>query len=165
MRKILVLILVLGLASAANAMLIKVDEQEGESFEVDVTATITVVSEDASSWLGYIIVEEGGAGLLENAVILDAAGNSGAAAAYTEAGWGTGYELSASMSPEGVPAIAAGSQFSFDYIGAVGDTATISFFVDPEFTTPVASVNVTVVPEPMTVILLGLGGLFLCRRR
>jgi hypothetical protein len=165
MRKILVLFLVLGMASAANATLITVDGQEGESFEVDVQTTITVVSEDASSWLGYIIVEEGGAGSLENAVVLDAAGDLGAAAAYTEAGWGTGFELSASMGPAGDPAIAAGSQFSFDYVGVVGDTATISVFADPEYTTPIASVNVTVVPEPMTVILLGLGGLFLRRRR
>ena len=70
MRKLLVLFLVLGLTSAANALLITVDEQEGDSFDVDLTSTITVVSEDASSWLGYIIVEEGGAGSLENAVIL-----------------------------------------------------------------------------------------------
>jgi hypothetical protein len=165
MRKLLVFFLVLGLASTANAMLITVDDLEGESFEVDLTSTITVVSEDPSSWLGYLIIEEGGAGSLENVVILDAAGNSATATTYTEAGWGTGYELTASMSPEGVPAIAAGSQFSFDYVGAVGDTATISLFLDPEYTTPVASVNVTVVPEPMTVILLGLGALFLRRRR
>jgi hypothetical protein len=165
MRKILVLFLVFVLSSAANAMLIKVDDLEGESFEVDQQTTITVVSEDASSWLGYIIIEEGGAGTLENPIILDTAGDLGAAAPYTEAGWGTGYELSASMSPMGDPPIAVGSQFSFDYIGAVGDTARISLFVDPEFTTPVASVNVTVVPEPMTILLLSFGGLFLRRRR
>lgn len=165
MRKLLVLILVLGLASAANAMLITVDEQQGDSFEVDITSTITVVSEDASSWLGYIIVEDGGAGSLENAVKLDAAGDIGAFTAYTEAGWGTGFELTASMSPTGVPPLAAGSQFSFDYIGSVGDIATISLFLDPGYATPVASVSVTVVPEPMTVILLGLGALFLRRRR
>ena len=165
MKKILVLFLVLGMASAANAMLIKVDDQEGDSFEVNIKSTITVVSEDASSWLGYLIIEEGGAGSLENVVILDAAGDIGAASAYSEAGWGTGYELSASMSPTGVPATAAGSQFSFDYVGSVGDIATISLFTDPEYTTPAASVNVTVVPEPMTIVLLGLGALFLRRRR
>ncbi len=164
MRKLLVLFLVLGLTSAANALLITVDEQEGDFFEVDITSTITVVSEDTSSWLGYLIIEEGGAGSLENVVILDAAGNSATATTYTEAGWGTGYELTASMSPEGIPAIAAGSQFSFDYVGTIGDTATISVFVD-DYTTPVASVNVTVVPEPMTVLLLSLGALFLRRRR
>jgi indole-3-glycerol phosphate synthase len=82
MRKMLVFILVLGLASAANAFIITVDGQTGESFEVDVTATINVVSEDASSWLGYLIVEEGGAGSLENVSILDAAGNNASAGPY-----------------------------------------------------------------------------------
>jgi len=165
MRKLLLLFLVLGMASTANALLITVDSLEGESFEVDVQATVTVVSEDTSSWLGYIIVEEGGAGSLENVTVLDDAGNNASASPYTEAGWGTGFELTASALPGIDPPIAAGNQFSFDYFGAIGDTATISLFVDPEYTTPVASVNVTVVPEPMTVILLGLGGLFLRRRR
>jgi hypothetical protein len=165
MRKILVLFFVLVMSSAGNATLITVDGQEGDSFEVDTTSTITVVSEDPSSWLGYIIIEEGGAGTLVNPVVLDAAGNLAAASPYTEAGWGTGYELTASMSPGGDPPLAAGPQFSFDFVGAVGDTATISLFIDPEFTTPVASANVTVVPEPTTILLLGFGGLFLRRRR
>ncbi len=164
MRKLLVLFLVLGLASAANAMLITVDDLEGESFEVGITSTITVVSEDTSSWLGYIIVEDGGAGSLENVVILDAAGNKASAGPYTEVSWGTGFELTAASTGD-PPPVAAGTQFSLNYVGEVGDTATISLFVDPEYTTPVASVNVTVVPEPMTIILLGLGGLFLRRRR
>jgi hypothetical protein len=164
MRKLLILFLVLGLASTANALLIKVDDMEGESFDVDLQTTISVVSEDASSWLGYLIIEEGGAGSLENPVILDAAGDSASAGPYTEADWGTGFELTAAATNNNPP-IAAGTQFSFDYVGAVGDTATISLFVDPEYTTPVASVNLTVVPEPMTIILLGLGGLFLRRRR
>ena len=165
MRKLLILFLVLGLASAANATLIKVDGLEGDSFEVDTQTTITVVSEDTSSWLGYLIIEEGGAGSLENVAVLDAAGDLGAASPYTEAGWGTGFELSAAMGPTADPPIAVGDQFSLDYIGSIGDTATISLFVDPEYTIPVASVNVTVVPEPMTIVLLGLGGLFLRRRR
>jgi hypothetical protein len=164
MRKLLILFLVLGLVSTANALIIKVDDLEGESFEVDTQATITVVSEDTSNWLGYIIIEEGGAGSLENAAVLDAAGNKASAGPYTEVGWGTGFVLTAATTGD-PPLVAAGTQFSLDYVGAVGDTATISLFVDPEYTTPIASVNVTVVPEPMTIILLGLGGLFLRRRR
>jgi hypothetical protein len=164
MRKLLILFLVLGVASTANALLIEVDDLEGESFDVDELTTITVVSEDTSSWLGYIIIEEGGAGTLENLAILDAAGDSASTGAYTEVGWGTGFELTAAATNNNPP-IAVGTQFSLDYVGEVGDTATISLFVDPEYTTPIASVNVTVVPEPMTVILLGLGGLFLRRRR
>jgi hypothetical protein len=169
MRKFLVLALVLGIASAANAVTILVDGVDpGDSIEIaeGLTPVITVVGEDGSSWLGYIIIEEGGAGELGNGANLDAAGDLGAVAPYTEAGWGTGYELTSATSPGGSPATAAGPQFTFDYTGgALGQTATISLFVDPEYGMPADSVTITIVPEPMTVILLGLGGLLLRRRK
>lgn len=162
MKKLLVLILVLGMASAANAVLIEID-----STEVEQKATITVVSEDTSNWLGYIIVEEGGAGLLSNAVVLPAAGNKASAIEYAEAGWGAGYELT--VASTAVPTdVVAGPHFTMDYITAganIGDIAKILLYVDPDFEVPVASVDVTVVPEPMTILLLGLGGLFLRRRQ
>ncbi len=169
MRKFLVVALVLGIASAANAVLIYVDGSDpGGSIEIGegLTPVISVVSEDGSSWLGYIIIEEGGTGALGNAVNLDAAGDMGAASPYEEAGWGSGYELTIAASPGGTPAVAVGPQFTLDYVGGVlGGTATIWLFVDPEYGTPADSVTITVVPEPMTVILLGLGGLLLRRRK
>jgi len=165
MKKLLVFILVLGIASSANAVLITVDGQTGNEFDIQEITTITVVGEDAESWMGYIIIQEGGSGTLSNPIALGAAGDMGAASPYSEAGWGTGYELTVAMSPGGVPAISAGPQFSFDYTGSVGDTVTILLFLDPDFTIPVASIKLNVIPEPMTVILLGLGSLFLRRRK
>jgi len=165
MKKLMVLILVLTLTSAANALLIQVDGQVGGTFDVQGNATISVVSEDALNWLGYLIIEDGGFGVLSNPVGTALAGDPALAGAipYAEAGWGDGYEITVAASasfPVGV-----GTQFSFDYTGTLGDTATISLFVDPEFSVPVASVGVNVVPEPMTILLIGLGGLFLRRRR
>jgi len=169
MRKFLIVALVLGISSAANAVLIYVDGSDpGPSIEIGegVTPVISVVSEDASSWLGYLIIEEGGTGALSNPARLDAAGDMGAASAYAEAGWGAGHELTIAMSPGGAPAIAVGPQFTLDYVGGVlGETAQISLFVDPEYGTPVDTLTITIVPEPMTVILLGLGGLLLRRRK
>jgi hypothetical protein len=165
MRKLFVLILVLGLVPAVNAALIQVGGQTGDTFDVLENSVITIVSEDTSSWLGYVIVQEGGAGVLSEALKLDAAGNLGSISPYSEAGWGTGYELTVAMSPGGVPAIAVGPQFSMNFTGTLGSTARISLFRDPEFTVPVSSVLVTVVPEPMTILLLGLGALFLHRRK
>ena len=165
MRKLAVFVLVLGFASAANAVLIQVDGLGGQTFDVQEKATITIVSEDSQNWLGYIIIEEGGKGTLSNPTATALAGDPALAGAtpYTEAGWGTGYELTVAGSAS-FP-VGAGTQFTFDYTGIPGDTARISVFVDPEFVVPVASVTLNVVPEPMTILLLGLGALFLRRRK
>ena len=164
MKKLLVLILVLGMASAANAVLIEIDGQSAPALDVLEAATITVVGEDTSNWLGYIIVEEGGAGLLSGAEVLTGAGDKASVEPYTEAGWGAGYMLTVASTQ--VPTnVVAGPLFNINYTGAIGDTAKISLYIDPEYVVPAASVDVTVVPEPMTVLLLGLGGLFLRRRQ
>ncbi len=163
MKRVFVLFLILGLTQAANAVYIQVDGQAGNSFDVNGSATITVTGQDGSSWLGYLIVEEGSAGVLADAIKLDAAGDLGAAWPYAEAGWGVGYELTAATS--GSNPITAGSQFTFNFTGNLGDSAKVSLYLDPDYTVPVASVNLTVVPEPATVFLLGIGGLLLRRRR
>ena len=152
MKKLMVLILSLALTPAANAVLIQVDGQIGETFDVQENATISVVSEDTLNWLGYLIVEDGGLGVLSNPVGTALAGDPAlaGATAYTEAGWGDGYEITVAASasfPVGV-----GTQFSFDFTGALGDTARISLFVDPEFSVPVASVSVNVVPDRKSVV-------------
>lgn len=126
----------------------------------DTPATITVISEDTRSWLGYIIVEEGGSGELSNPVVLDAAGDQASAIAYTEAGWGAGFEII----QDGFPAAVPGPQFSFDYSysGDLADDTTISLYISPYCEVPVTQL---IIPEPMTVVLLGLGSLFLRRRK
>jgi len=166
MKKLLVFVLVLGFASAANAVLIQVDGVGGETVsDVQQNATITVVSEDSMNWLGYLIIEEGGKGTLSNPAGTALAGDPALAGAtpYAEVGWGTGYELTVAASAS-FP-VGTGTQFSFDYSGMLGDTARISLFVDPEFVVPAASVALNVIPEPMTIVFLGLGVLFLRRRK
>lgn len=167
MKKILALVLVLFTASAADAFFLQIDGVDTDSANVNLgtTSTITIISTNSSSWLGYLIVNPGGTGLLSSASVLSAAGNLGSAKPYTEAGWGAGYELTAAMSPGGIPALASGAQFTMNYSGGVlGQTAKISLFIDPEFTIPADSITISIVPEPATVILLILGGLFIRRR-
>jgi hypothetical protein len=155
MRKSLVLILVLGMATAAGAVQIAVNDQVGPEANVapGEVATITVIGEDTSNWLGYLIVDDGGLGALSNAAFTELAGDPALAGvlAYTEAGWGAGFELSVAGTasfPVGV-----GTLFSMDYSyegDVIGNPTTLSLFVDPEYGIPVASVSI--IPEPMTVV-------------
>jgi hypothetical protein len=145
---------------------IQVDGKTGPKavVEPDTIALITVVSENASHWLGYLIIQEGGSGRLSNPVALDAAGNWGSAGGYyDEPDLGFGYELTVAGNPDGP--VTAGPQFTFDYSysGDLADGTTISLFVDPHYEIPADSVEI--IPEPMTVALLGLGALFLRRRK
>lgn len=166
MRKLLVLILVLGMATATSAVQIAVNGEVVQEALLDPGCgyTISVIAQDAASWLGYLIVDEGGLGALSDAALLPAAGDLAAAAAYEEAGWGIGYELVVAASPDG--SITEGAQFDLQYCyegDLTANPTTISLYVDPEYEVPAASLPI--VPEPMTVVLLGLGGLFLRRRK
>ena len=160
MKRLVALMLIFGLASAANAVILQVDGLPATDVQIaeGATSVITIVGENASSWLGYIIIKDGGSGTLSDVTILPAAGDLAASEPYTEAGWGTGYMLTTATSPGGSPPLGAGSQFNLNYSGGLqGQTATISLFLDPEYITPVASVNVSIIPEPMTIALLAAG--------
>jgi hypothetical protein len=164
MRKLLVLVLVLGIASVANAAL-TIDEGAGSALP-DGTLTIGIVSDDTSSWYGLLVIDPGGDGSLTNGVDLAAAGDLGSIMIFTyDIGIGFGYDMTA----DGLTVLpSAGTQFEVDWDTTglmAGDSATISLYANGNTDTAVDTAVVTVIPEPMTVALLGLGGLFLLRRR
>jgi hypothetical protein len=168
MKRLVALLLVFGLASTANAVMLQIDGASAAyiAIEEGTTSLITVVGEDASSWLGYLVIEQGGTGVLSDVAILPAAGDLAAASPYVEEGWGAGYMLSTAAGPDSSTPISAGSQFNVNFSGGtLGETAKISLYLDPEYTTPVASINVSIIPEPMTIALLSLGALFLRKRK
>ena len=165
MKKLLVLSLVLGIASLATAALsMSADKTVLMPGEV---ATITV-SGPGENWLGYIIVEEGGVGALSNPTWLFTP-SAGLAYAdpYTEAGWGIGYEFAPTADAPSTPP--EGAQITFDFSSAGVGTAVVSLwdglgaFESPEggFLT----FTVAEIPEPATMVLLGLGALVLRKRK
>ncbi len=168
MKRVLALVLVLGLACSANATYLQIDGLSSDNYNLleGSTVTISIISEDDSNWLGYLIVPDGSPGTLSNPTIWDAAGNLGEAIPYTELGWGTGYELTAATSFGGIPAVEAGQQFTFDFSGGIaGQSTQLLLFADPDYLTPLDAITITIVPEPLTIALLGLGALFLRKKK
>jgi hypothetical protein len=166
MKKLLLLTLVGALTSAASATL-TMNPGGGGTYCMLLGDTLTIeISEstgDQAGMLVYAIVEDGGVGALSNPVVLSAAGELGAANPYSYAGWGTGFEL-ASGSTTGQ--VQAGVQWTVQYYCAnlVGNAVISIWDGGGSFEAPDDYIMI-IAPEPTTIALLALGGLFLRRRK
>jgi outer membrane lipoprotein-sorting protein len=172
MKKLLVLLIILVLASVANAaMSLSIDgvnPSDGTEDIEDLGGTVTV----------YVLDSTGGSSYTYYLDMLKVAGGGKATMAYpsvyTEAGdlaevsgdYSTttlyDYELFAGDSGGNV---LTGRHFSsvITESGSVGDTFNVEL-IDYGVAT-LDTITFTIVPEPMTIALLGLGGLFLRRRK
>ncbi len=172
----LTLILILSLASTANAFpSLYINGSPAPSsveLAVDEVLTVQIYSSDQSNWLGYLIMDEGGVGALSNAVTYNitphpdggCAGGQGSNVAYSYAGWGAGYEFT--TAGVGSPTdVVAGTQHTADYSSSVTGTAYVGLYDDSYGEWPADELYITVVPEPCTVLLLGLGGLAVLKIR
>ena len=162
MRKLLILMLVLGMAPLACATVSLVSS--AATVGISEAATIQVSSDvDDLAWAGYIGYTYANASITTMAA-LPAAGSLGGVGAGP-GGWLGYWQLSAA---DNTPpnTIDVGVQFS----GAAMGTATGSYdfyLYDGNWTTasPWGTFTLTVIPEPITMALLGLGGLLLRRRK
>ncbi len=98
--------------------------------------------------------------------ILEGAGDTASAIRYEEDDWGFGYEIQAadSQSLENV----GGEEFVFMYhcCGPESEYVTITLWDDAKgYDTPEDTIIIHQIPEPITIALLGLGGLLLRRRK
>jgi len=167
-KKLLVLMLIFGLASAANAAVVGLSidgvNVSGGAEVIDIASpmiTLSIVSDtDDNNWLMEVSVLKADATLgLPTPTSL-----AGGMADYTDFSDATlwDYELSTAGAPGSV---FAGEQWTMA-LTALGDVgAVFAVNLGPYNQPVVSSIAFTVVPEPMTVALLGLGGLFLMRRR
>lgn len=180
MKKLLALVMVLVVASVVSAGV----EWTFTSGAAGDTVTISLVTTDATTVKGVALplISDGGAGGFAANGAVNASLSSGLDNGYngaTLASWGfTGtagdWGAASGTALTGV----AGVIFSYDYTidaAFVGDSITFAVsnlegLMDYQVLTSDGSVAassfaMSVVPEPMTLGLLGLGGLFLRRRK
>lgn len=164
MKNLLVLLAVLGLTASAEAALSL--SLNKTTIAVGETAVVSVVSNGASSWTNDFVLSED----LVNWTPPIVAYYSGSwtitgAGSSASAQWVSGYEhvayqLSAAGNPQ------AGTQFSIHILGVQTGRIYIGLQNPTTYADVTTPLTLTVAtPEPMTIGLLGFGGLFMRRRK
>ena len=157
MKKLMILLLVLGLAGAANATLLTWSVDAVTITGLNNSVVVQIVSDDDQGFsTRYLGSATSTVADITGVTALPAAGGNAVVAASTGDWWGIA--TSDSVSPF---TIAAGNQYDVTIKGlALGSHSITSDLYGTGDT-----LSITVVPEPMTIALLGLGGLFLRRRK
>ncbi len=162
MKKLLILMLVLVMASSASAAL-------SDITKVDLAGGILTIGGVAGASLYYALEESDSGGIqfsTDGAVLTGAGNTAGDLAAITQYAVGTysGVVIIVGTTGLGEPPdpVEAGDWFTVTYGGEVGDTLYV--YDSAVGGTPYIG-SLLVTPEPMTIALLGLGGLFLRRRK
>lgn len=171
MRRLLILMLVFGMASVANAAIeISLNGSTAtDALTIGLSDTITVDiyntdGADYGAFLGFYNRSEG-LYALSNAALTPSAGDLSTFTGPTDM---TGYGIDADFydvtlaQSQGTSTI--GSQFETD-MHCLGEGAVVIQLLDNTSLAVLDTATITQIPEPATLVLLGLGGLLLRRRK
>ena len=159
MKKFLAVLLVLGLAGSASAV---VSMSVPSEVAIGTTSTLVVSSDSVDNYGGYIVITDMVAGTFTNIQILPGTGPDADAEDLSADYPGWWFFQALSTNPE-VPVV-PGDHFTIDYTANDDFSLVLIELYDfSENLTGTAEIQNT--PEPLTLGLLGLGGLFLRRRK
>ena len=167
MKKLLVLLLVLGTASAANAAVVAlsvdgVNPSDGtEDIPQNTIIELSVVCDTADyPWLMEVRVLMADA-TLGTPIPWWCGDICPPPPDYSDDTWWD-YEMSTAGAP-GIPPV--GKQWYMDLSTSLPIDSVFTVYLGEYGMPPASTIDFTVVPEPTTIALLALGGLFLLRRR
>jgi hypothetical protein len=175
MKKLLIMLTVLAMASSANATLSVVGDPD--PIDIGAVSTVSVSAAGEVANLSQMIVVEGPVSMdPATATVIDPWGAVGTSIGdFTDNADAQAFAAAFGLSPIGIlyfevieisidPAAVDGAIAGVDITGLAEGTATITL-LDAATGEMGSSGTVEVIPEPMTIALLGLGGLFLRRRK
>ena len=171
MKKLLIIMLVLGIATAANAALSwEIRESDGTTVVADTTklqldddyVLVLMAADGDEPKDGGIYPGDWSKITVSNPQVGANNGDLGTNAAYL-----SGYEWGiAESGAANTQTVTTGDMASWDFSADTEGTGSFDFYdYDVAWYTAVGSQTFTIVPEPITIALLGLGGLFLRRRK
>ena len=158
-----VLVLVLGLVCAAHADLTLVGEPAVE-IGVEDQLTIPVASDAPGTYRAWVEIEDPEIANFYGEPEFTPAGDPGGSSTVSFwPNYGAWYQVSVLSFPPAA-GIAPGEHVLVNLIGISEGLTYLNLYAN-DGNTLLDQVAITVVPEPLTLALLGLGGLFVYRRR
>ncbi len=163
MRRVLAVALVLGLASGASAALTLVSGPT-DAIGIGETVTILVNNSNGGNYSGWLEIIDPSVADFDGDPLFTAAGNPNGNSTMTlQSQFGAWYEFGVTSFNPSSPVV-AGDHIEVTVTGVSEGTTSLNIYA-ANGVDVLDTVAITVVPEPMTIALLGLGSLLLCRRQ